>query len=677
MQIETLLLILLAAIASLAVVWFQYFYKVKHKGRPYVSLAVLRFLAFFSLFLLLINPKFTKYELHLEKTHLILLVDNSSSIAAQQGDDQIASVTEKMIENKALSEKFEIKRYSFGANLNDSSTTSFTEKSTNIKKALTGINTVYGKSKKVIVLLTDGNQTIGEDYEFSVKEEKSNIYAVAIGDTTRYQDLRVDYVNSNTYAFLKNKYPIEIFTSYEGEGAVTSTLAIAVDGKTVFQEKLSYSKTNNSKVTNVFLDASTVGIKNINVSLTPFNQEKNVFNNQKQLSVEVIDEQTTIGIISDIVHPDIGALKKAIESNEQRSVSLHKPGTDIKALENVDVFILYQPNPSFKPIYNYIRQKRVNTFTIAGSETDWNFLNSAQNNYSKASFNQVEDITPVLNPSFANFDISSFSVTNFPPLDGNLGEIIIAAQHEVIFTQRINGIELKDPLFVTMGQDLEREAVLFGDNIWKWRMQSFRNDQDFKAFDDFIGKLILYLSTNTAKNKFNLDYKSVYQGSNEAKITATYFDETFVFDANATIILKLTLRESGVVKEVPMLLKGAYYEADLSDLSAGVYDFVATVTDSNLSKSGSFVVQDFDVEKQFLSTDYAKLNRLARATNGGLYFPQDTEDLLQELNEDKRFLPIQKSKQNVVSLIDFWVLLAVIISALGLEWFIRKYNGLI
>ena len=244
MQIETILLILLAGLASLAIVWYQYYYATKSRGNWYLLVSFLRFLAFFGLFLLLINPKFTKYELSLEKTHLVVLVDNSTSITAQQGANQITSILNQVEGNNKLSEKFNIKHYSFGSGLNDSSHTSFSEKSTNIAKALARVNTIYGKSNKAIILLTDGNQTLGEDYEFSSREQKSPIYPVAVGDTTRYQDLRVDYVNSNSYAFLRNKYPLEIFTSYEGESTIASTITVAVDGKTVVQERIGFSKAN-------------------------------------------------------------------------------------------------------------------------------------------------------------------------------------------------------------------------------------------------------------------------------------------------------------------------------------------------------------------------------------------------------------------------------------------------
>ncbi|MGB7393788.1 MAG: VWA domain-containing protein, partial [Pricia sp.] len=179
------------------------------------------------------------------------------------------------------------------------------------------------------------------------------------------------------------------------------------------------------------------------------------------------------------------------------------------------------------------------------------------------------------------------------------------------------------------------------------------------------------------RERLTLDYTSVYKGSSEASIRATYFDKTYVLDANATIDLRLKNANTDATNEVPMLFKGSYYEADLSNLAPGTYSFTASVRNETLSKSGSFTILDFDVEKQLISTDYKKLARLAQNTGGQSYFPKRAEALFADLAQDRRFLPVQKGEQNVVSLIDFKILLALIAAALAAEWFIRKYNGLI
>ena len=63
--------------------------------------------------------------------------------------------------------------------------------------------------------------------------------------------------------------------------------------------------------------------------------------------------------------------------------------------------------------------------------------------------------------------------------------------------------------------------------------------------------------------------------------------------------------------------------------------------------------------------------------SGNLYFTDQVPKLLEELESNPQYVPTQTSNQNVVSLIDFRILLALIALTLAAEWFIRKYIGLI
>ena len=69
-------------------------------------------------------------------------------------------------------------------------------------------------------------------------------------------------------------------------------------------------------------------------------KEKNTFNNTKNFAVEVIDQKTNIALISSISHPDIGVIKRAIETNAQRKVTIVNP-KEIKSLEEYNILILY------------------------------------------------------------------------------------------------------------------------------------------------------------------------------------------------------------------------------------------------------------------------------------------------------------------------------------------------
>ncbi|MBT8298765.1 MAG: VWA domain-containing protein [Maribacter sp.] len=676
MQTTTVLLIILAAVLALLIVLFQYFYKTKTKGKQRLLFSFLRFIALFSVFLLLVNPKFTKKEFTLEKANLLVLTDNSSSIGNIGAKDQVDSILQSLNSSIALSDKFNLEQYQFGKTLRISDSLTFTESATNIVQALKGLNTIYGNTTSAVVLLSDGNSTLGEDYEYYGENQKFPIYPIVLGDTTRYDDLRINSVNTNKYVFLKNRFPLEIFVSYEGLEDIQTEINVALDGKNVHSQKLNFTNDRNAKVVNLSLNAASVGLKTLRISLEPLINEKNTRNNSKTIAIEVIDEKTNVAIVSNVLHPDIGALKKSIESNEQRSVTIIKPTVDSKTLSDIDLFILYQPTFAFNRIFEFIKKAKTNFFVISGPKTNWNFLNSAQSAVTKNSYDQAEEVAPLINKGFSKFDISTLSMDDYPPLETNLGEVIINKGHEVLLRQRIKGADIGEPLLVLTESGFEREAVLFGENLWKWRVQNYREHQNFNDFDQMIGKIVLFLSSNDSRSRLVLNYESFYEGNSEAKIAATYFDESFTFDSDAEILLQL--KQEGVegAQEFPMLLKGNYYEVDLSNMTPGEYTFIVKVVNSNISKSGSFNILDFDVERQFTSSNYKKLNRLATSTGGSNYFPAQAKDLITDLMNENKFIPIQKSHQNVVSLLDFKILLAIILSALSLEWFIRKYYGL-
>lgn len=299
-----------------------------------------------------------------------------------------------------------------------------------------------------------------------------------------------------------------------------------------------------------------MGVKNIEISLQAIGSERNIENNSKKIAVEVIDEQTEIAIISSYVHPDIGTLKKAIESNEQRSVSIYRPTVDLASLDKTDIFIFYQPDASYEPFYKLAENSKSGIFTITGEKTDWAFLNDVQNVYSKESFDELEDVSPVLNPGFSLFGAEDFSINGYPPVVSNLGEVEILSNAETLLYQKIKGTEIDEPLLTLIDHDNRRQAIFFGQNIWKWRMASFREFQNFENFDALIGKIMLFLSSNPTQERLNVGYENIYEGSYTTKISASVFDKAFEFDSNAELLLTTIETTSKRQVETPMVLKG-------------------------------------------------------------------------------------------------------------------------
>lgn len=676
MSSESLLYIILAGVAALLIVLFQYLYK-SPKSNLNKIFAFLRFITIFSILLLLINPKFEQTKLYNEKPNLIVAIDNSESILYLKQDQKVNQLLNTIKQNASLNDNFNIEYYAFGKELRTGDSLNFNENQTDIASVFKDLSQIHKHNVAPTLLITDGNQTYGKDYEFASLQYKQPVFPIILGDTITYSDLKIKQLNVNKYAYLKNQFPVEIFVVYNGSENVNSQLVITSGNATVFKQNLNFSKTQNSQIINLTLPANKVGVTSYNATVIPLETEKNKVNNSKPFAVEVIDQKTNVAIVSDIIHPDLGALKNSIESNEQRSVSIVNPTEYLERLNDFQLAILYQPNIKFKEVFNAIETSGINKFIIAGAQTQWSFLNTVQNNYAQEITNQVEDFQTTVNSNYSTFIIDDLDFNSFPPLQADFGSVAFKTPVETLLYKRVRNTILDDPLMVTFENANKREAVLFGENIWKWRAQDYLNNQSFQQFDDFIGKLVQYLASNKQRNRLNLNYESFYNGNGDIKISAQFLNKNFEFDDKATLNITFKNKNTEVSTQLPFILNNNNYEVDLTGLEPSEYDFTVFANDREVMQSGQFKILDFNTEQQFLNADVTKLKQLATHSQGSSYFIDNTNSLINDLTNDSRFVTIQKSSKNVVPLIDFKYLLALIVLSLAMEWFLRKYNGLI
>jgi hypothetical protein len=677
MQTDTILYIIIAGILALLVALFQYMYKSKKRSKRYVLLTFLRFLTLFSVLLLLINPKFEKITYFNEKPNLVIAVDNSESIAYLKQNGKAKQLLIDLQSNKDLKDRFILDVYSFGKELKPFDSLSFKERQSNIAQVFDNLNQVYSTSIAPTLVISDGNQTYGNDYEFATNRYKQPIFPVILGDTIQHTDLKIEQLNVNRYAYLKNKFPVEVIAVYNGKSSVSTELKITSGNATIFSQVLNFNSTNASQVINVTLPANSVGVQTYKATLVALENEKNVVNNVKNFAVEVIDQKTNVAIVSDILHPDLGALKKAIESNEQRQATILKPNEFLNISNDFQLVILYQPTNNFKLVYDEIVKLNLNKFTVLGTKTTWSALNNFQTNYQQSITNQSEDFQPTLNTNYTTFIVDDLNFGDFPPLQTEFGETQFSVPYETILYKTINGRQISEPLLATFEINDRREAVLNGEGIWRWRAQSYLDEQSFENFDNFIGKIIQYLSSNQKRNRLNVTYESFYNGNENIVVSAQFFNKNYEFDATANLQVSLKNKDDNSTKTYPFLLKNNSYEVDLSGLPAGDYDFTVSVNSENTSTSGVFKVLDYNIEQQFLNANVSKLNKLSANSQGTSYFIDNTNTLISDLLQDKRFVTIQKSTKNTMPLIDWQWLLAIIALSLAAEWFIRKYNGLI
>ena len=676
MPIQTILYVIGYGLLALFIALFQYIYKAKQNYLHW-SLAGFRFISIFILLLLIINPKFENKESKIIKPILAILVDNSQSIKYLNKDSIASETIQTLLNNRELSSKYEIKVHPFGAQINQNPTLNFESTQTNITKSVKDLESLYDSQIAPIVLISDGNQTIGNAYEFASNQFKQVIFPLILGDSIYHTDLKIQQINVNKYTYLNNKFPLEIIASYSGEDPVQSELKIESGGRTVYKEQIQFSATQNSKIITPKIASNKVGVQRYKVRLTPIDNEKNTVNNQKSFAIETIDEYTNIALITSLTHPDLGTLKAAIESNKQRLVKICSPTEYLATHESYDLAILFQPTQRFKTVFDLIEKRKLNAFIIGGTQTQWGFLNAIQSNFKQEVTGQVENYQGVINPDFNNFSVDDYKFSTYPPLTTEFGGISINVPHETLVFKSINGITTQEPLWFTYENNSQRTAVLLAENLWKWRMHSYLEDQNFKAFDAFLAKLIQYLNIKNKNTRLLVNYESIYDGTEPLKISAQFFNKNYEPNRNAQLQISLKNKSTGQYYEYPMIADQYSYVVNLSTLEPANYSFEVSVNNGTHRSFGTIEILDFNIEQQFINANVQKLEQLATNTEGAVYYDSEANQLITNLISDNRFSSIQKIIKKIVPLIDIKIGLLVLILSLAIEWFTRKYNGLI
>ena len=673
METEKLLFIILAVFIALFIAVFQYIYKNKERSQLTYWLSFFRFVTIFLILLLLINPSLKKNNIEIIKPNLLVAIDNSKSIKYNSQNVTVKSFVEKIKEDSQLNNKYNINFFGFGANLYPLDSLSFKESQTNLSLPFQEFSKLFKTDLSPVILISDGNQTVGNAVEFV--NYKSPVFPFIVGDTTVLEDIYISQLNVNPFTFINNQLPVELFINYTGNKPITKNLNVYHKGTKVYSAQFQFSKNQDVRTASFFLKASIKGNQFYTATVDQLKDEQNTQNNTKNFSINVIEEKSDILILTSIVHPDLGMLKKSIESNKQRTVTISDVINYKGKVNDYQLIILYQPTISFKKIFNEINQKNLNYFVITGRSTDWDFLNSAQSIFFKKASTEQENYSPIFNSNYATFLSTDIGFSNFAPIEGQFGDITFSVPYQSLLFQKIGNIETDKPLLATFENSNQKAAILLGENSWRWRMNSFVENKTFERFDGFLAGLIHYLVSADSKSRLNVTVNPIYYANEIIQISASYLDENFNFDNRSKLWLTVSNKEMNFTKKIPFTALNNRFVVELPTIPFGEYQYTVMVENQNHSVSGNFKILPFEIEAQFTNANAQQLKKVANETKGFISYNHQEQNLIDYLKKDIRFKSIQKNTISKTPLIDWKWILGLIILSLSIEWFTRKYFG--
>ena len=660
----------------------------KERKQNYLSsktlliLFVLRWITFILLSIFLLRPKIIKSELVKEKPILLLAQDNSKSILSNEDSTFYENFYEDSIKNQLeeLRDFYDLRTCVFGQKILKDTLFSFEDNSTNFDQLYSFINIKYhGTNLTDLVIASDGIVNMGKDLPYLSISPSISVNTILLGDTFQYEDIKIKSINNNKYALLGNDFPLEV--TMAANNSFKNVKVQLFSGKEILQEKK--FKTFNKGINKVtFIDkANEKGIKDYKVVISSEKTDKNLLNNSKTTSIEVIDYSQKILILSSGSHPDIAAINWALEDQLKSKVTTFQIDDFNGEINDFDLLIFYKPTSSeiLMKIVEKSRLLEIPSLIISGSEikskTDENILLGLKQN----KFKGINEVRAQLNEDFKSFAFGEKwqnIISEYPPLSVPFSiDYNLVSSANILLYQSVNNLKMPYPLIYFFNSRNIKHGVIIGEGIWRWKMSEYRLNNNANIFKDFIRKIIQYLKKTDKKSRLNsivpknsFENKSLY-------IYTEYYNELMEVESGADIVFSYK-DSSGKENSKNLISRDNFYDLKLSGLPIGDYSYKIILNNENeiLKTEGKFSIIPSNIEKLNTVANPKKLAVLNQ--NGRSYKFSEFKNLIDNLKKDNNSKIKTHTEEKQQDLINYkWLLLLLIFPFV--EWFLRKNKGLL
>lgn len=660
-------------------------YSPKIKTRSHQIMAILRFLSVSLLSFFLLSPILIYKKNRIEGSKIIMIMDNSESVGNTSKKQFYNSEFKKQWFDfkQSLGKDFEVSYLNFGGDLKAEDSFSFNEKKTNISQIFDYVNNTYNKQNVgAVIIATDGLYNRGSNPLYKQFKSQNALYCIGLGDSTQKKDALVKEVNANAIAYLNNEFPLEIIIAAKGFQNGLSNLTVSSEGIVLHSEKVAINNAQYFKTINVKIAAKKPGAMHLIINLSSLEGEVTFKNNRKDVFIDVIDGREKILIAYNSAHPDIGALKECINSNQNYEANA-LPISEIKLtdLAQYKVAILHQlPSRTSNslPVLTTLKNNKTNLFYIIGTQSNIEQYNTllaaAKVERGQGRFNESQAI---YNASFNTFLLETETqnnLNNFPPLKTPYGFYPPADNSQTMAFQKIGSVPTKSPI-LSFYNNTEKAAVLYGEGFWKWRINDFAENGSFLASTEIINKTIQYLSVKDDKRKFRVyPSQNIFEEDQSIKFYAEYYNASYELINDKDINLTLTNADNKTYSYT-FGKSGKSYALDLGVLNAGIYKYEGKASGENDKISGKIIINPLQNELLNTTADFAFLRELANKNNGQFFNDNALESLKQTILKNKSIGNVSKLEKSIQELINLKLLFFLIVILLGIEWFIRKYEG--
>ncbi|MDX1652062.1 MAG: VWA domain-containing protein [Brumimicrobium sp.] len=649
------------------------------------TLIALRFLGLLILGILILGILLRSVSREEDKPTVIAVVDHSASMLNYPDSNNVDALTKNLLNGLKdnFGEKFETLIYDLDGEIENTDSLRFISEKTDLYKSLDDIyNNYYGRNIGAVILLSDGNYNRGLHPRFAAEKLKNvPIYTLGVGDTIQKIDHLISNITSNDIAFLNNQFPIEV--TVEGYLCAGKPLKVSIleNNKVIESKELVHQNDDYSIVKTRFLvNANSLGVHQYTVQINEYDDEFNRENNSKSVYVEVLDDRSKVLLVAEGLHPDIGAIRIALDKEQNIDLNPILIKDLPKDLKKYDLIIWHQPGLSgLSEKFEQLRNSGKAVWYFLGSSIKQSDLNRLEIASGARVSGKTDNVRTEINSNFNLFQLSEktlSSLENFPPLNIPYGKFKTNNPSSVLAYQKVGSVVKEDPLYYFGKNQNLKYAVTYGTGIWSWKLSDYQENSNNLAFNEVVSKTVQYLILKENTSRLRIKFPSLFTTDENIRISATFYNASYEPITEPSISFVLS-NEGGEEVNYSFLPSDNAYFLDLGSLKAGKYSWKASCTynGETFNKSGSFVVRKLELEAMNTRADHQLLNQLATNNMGSFYLLENYERLLQDLGNREDITAVSYETSSYKNLIDYFFWFILVVCLFTAEWFIRRYKG--
>lgn len=677
---------------------------------------------------LLWHPAISVATLKPQQNIVAVVVDDSQSMAQQEGSQTRSQQAAAMLQNGLLNqlrEKFQVRMYRMGAGLDRIDKVEQLTAKQPATRIGANLAQIVGEGTSLpigaVVLMSDGSDNAGGldlNSLTQIRRQHIPVHTVGFGRESMDRDVEIRDVQVPLRALPNARVQTTVQFVQHGYRGKRGKITVKDGAKVLQQQEVTFKDEGTQQTESLVFNAGPAGAHTLQVTLDPLPDEENAQNNSLTRIVTVDPAKPRILYIEGEPRWEFKFIRRAVEDDNAILLTtmlrttqnkIYRQGiANPKELEDgfpakVEELFGYQgliiggiEAGYFTPgqqelIKQFVDRRGGGVLFLAGRAglSDGGLGKSGMADLLPVNLPDRKG-TFVRDPATAeltsagrdslicrleeNPDRNAERWKKLPYL-ANYQDVGTPKPGAVLLANLVTGSRQTLPLLITQNYGRGHTALLATAGTWRWQMLQDLAD---KTHENFWNQLLRYLVTDTPDRIVLSSDKQVLHDDGHIHLQVDARDKTYLPAADAKIELHVMGPEgvSAVVPVQPSPTGEGVYVADWDAPKSGSYlvEAVAKRGEEEVGRDTLTFRRDDGVAESFHREQNRELLEKLSAQTGGKYFkPDESKKLMNEVTYSEAGLTVRETK-------DIWDMPVVFLAALLLratEWLLRRKWGVV